>query len=90
MNKTCTSPEADRLVYQTLRNVTNMAHYREQRQQLELLKSKLAKIVMQQHTMKNVDHVAGAIFSGQRLLHTGASLADAITHCDELLKVENA
>ncbi|MCK5640130.1 MAG: hypothetical protein KAJ19_05015 [Gammaproteobacteria bacterium] len=90
MNKTCASPEADRLAYQTQKNIVFMANYREQLLQLKLLQSELAGIILKRHINKNAVRIGEAINSGQRLLHNGTSLADAITHCDELLEVENA
>jgi hypothetical protein len=80
------SQEADRRAYQAQQNISGIARYRQQREQLEALKLQLSQAVMAAHPQATCERIEAAIISGHRQLECGKELADAVTHSSALLE----
>jgi len=85
------SQETDRRVHQVLSNMTSLNKYREQKAALEMMQLRLAETVIDNH-LKGVapSRLTAAIKSGEAQLAAGIEFNDAVKHCSQLLKDEQA
>ena len=80
------SSEEDRRAYQAQKNVTYLAQYLRQREQLERFKMNLAQAVMNARPQATCARLKVVIESGHRKLEEGSDLVSAIKHCYSLLE----